>query len=252
MYYYIFESPKTAAQRTYFEKMRDVVREFGISGEITQASPARSPQELTQMAVEKNYSTIVAIGNDAHVNKIASEIIKLNPQFPVALGVVSTDPDSMLYERWGFKKPEEACETLKYRKLEKFDMGLVEPDHYFLTSIKIECKKPTRIVLEVDHWRAEAVIDRLEISGNLYILLERFFKESSAVKSAINWLVGKPTAFADRSIFKGRLIRIASSTPLPILIDNEIITKTPVSIYRKMHALNIITKRDKLIPVTHS
>lgn len=246
MYYYIFEPPKNSAERAYFEKIRDTAREFSISGEVTQTSPARSPEELTQMGVNKNYTTIVGIGSDEHINKIASQIIGYPAPFPIALGIVSTDPVSMLYERWGFKKPEEACETLKFRKLEKFDAGFIEPNTYFLTSAKIECQKTTRIVLEVDRWKADAAIDRIEISGNLYILLERFIRDGSVLKSALNWLTGKESVVADRSVFKAKIIRISSDEPLPVMVGSEIVTKTPINIYRKLNALNIICKRDKV------
>ncbi len=247
MYYYIFESPKNSSERTYYERIRDIAREFSIAGEVTQSSPARSADELTQMGINKNYSTIVAIGSDEHVNKVASQIVLSNPPFPLAMGIISTDSKSMLHERWGFKKPEDACETLKYRKLERFDVGLIEPDRYFLTSAKIECSKPSRITLEVDRWKAEAIIDRIEISGNLYILLERFLKEGSGLKAAFNWLVGKESIAADRSVFKAKIIRLSSQHPLPVMIGNEVVAKTPINIYRKLNALNIITKRDKVI-----
>lgn len=247
MYYYIFESPKTSQERMYFEKIRDFARDFGIAGEITQASPARTPQELTQIAIEKNYTTIVAIGHDVHINRIISAILNLNTEMPISLGIISTDPDSMLYGRWGFKHPDEAVEMLKYRKLERFSVGMVEPNHYFLTSIRIEPPKTTRINLEVDHWKADALIDRVEISGNLYILLERFNKEAGILPSAVNWLLGKNNENVDQSIFKAKIIKISSKEPLPIMIDDQIIARTPVNIYRKLNALNIITKRDKIM-----
>ena len=247
MYYYIFESPKNSSERAYYERIRDIAREFSIAGEVTQSSPARSAEELTQMGINKNYSTIVAVGSDEHVNKVASQIVLSNPPFPLAMGVISTDPKSMLYERWGFKRPEDACETLKYRKLERFDVGLIEPDKYFLTSTRIECPKPTRIILEVDRWRADAIIDRIEISGNLYILLERFLKEGSTIKAAFNWLVGRESIAADRSVFKAKIIKLSSQEPLPVMIGSEVVAKTPINIYRKLNALNIITKRDKVV-----
>lgn len=248
MYYYIFEAPQSTQERTYFEKIRDFARDFGIAGEITQASPARTPEELTQIGLEKNYTTIVAIGHDAHINRVVSAILNLKPELPISLGIISTDPESMLYERWGFKHPEEACEMLKYRKLERHNVGLVEPNHYFLTSIRIEPKKPTRVNLEVDRWQAEAIVDRVEISGNLYILLERYQKKEGIVGSTLNWLLGKNEQKVDRSIFKAKIIKISAAEALPIMIDDQIIARTPVNIYRKLNALNIITKRDKIIP----
>ena len=247
MYYYIFEPPKTSQERAYFERIRDIAREFAVLGEVTQASPARTPEELVSMGIEKNYSTVVAIGDDSHVNRIISQIVNLKVQLPLALGIISTDPESMLFERWGYKKPEEALETLKYRKLTRFDVGMVEPNFYFLTSVRIECKKPTRISLEVDRWRADAVIDRLEISSNLYILLERYLKEGSAARSAVNWLIGRSNFSTDRSIFKAKIIKITSDENLQLLVDKIVVAHTPVNIYRKHNALNIITKRDKIM-----
>ena len=246
MYYYIFDPPKNAAQRTYYSRIRDLAREFGIFGEITQSSPARSPEELVQIALEKNYSTIVAVGSDAHINKIASELIRRRSDFPVALGIVSMDPESLLAERFLFKTPETACETLKFRKLEKFDAGMIEPENYFLTSAVIEPSKPSRIVLEVDRWKAESVVDRLEISHNLYILLETYLRPTSKINSAVRWIMGKEIISVDRSIFKARLIKISSDVPLPVTIGGEIVAKTPVSVYRKPNALNVITKRGKI------
>ncbi|MDH4358598.1 MAG: diacylglycerol kinase family protein [Candidatus Berkelbacteria bacterium] len=246
MYYYIFEPAKTSYERSYIERIRDVAREVGIVSEMTQASPARSPEELAAMGIVKQYSTIVAVGDDSHINRVISQLMNLKPDFHYAVGIISTDSQSMLFEKWGFKKPEQACETLKFRKLSRFDLGLVEPNFYFLTSAKIECKKPTRVTLEVDHWRADAIIDRIEVSNNLYILVERFIKEPSLGKTAFNWLFGKSNLRADRSIFKAKIIRAVSDENLPIVVDKIVVGHTPCHIYRKPNALNIITKRDNI------
>ena len=244
MYYYIFETPKNTTWRTYVDKIQQISREFSITGEISFTSPARTAQELVQIGITKRYSTIVAVGSDTHINRIINQLVNNPPDIPIALGIISTDPSMMLYEKWGFKKPEEACEMLKYRKLERFDVGFIEPNHYFFTSARIECKKPTRIILEVDRWKVEGVIDRAEVSRNLYILLEKFTKKRSITKSIINWFVGKEDFDSEKSIFKGKIIRISSSDSLPVYVGNEVIAYTPINIYRKIHALNIITKRD--------
>ena len=246
MYYYIFEQPKSKQERAAFEKIREVARDFGIYGEITQASPARSAEELVMIALNKKYSTIVAIGDDAHVNAIISKIIKSDQKYNLALGIIATNASSILYDRWGFKTAEEACETLKYRKLTRFSLGFVEPDHYFLSSVKIVPPKPSRISLEVDHWKADAVIDKAEISNNLYILLERNIKEKSFFKNSYDWLLGRDTTGSDQSIFKGKVIKISSNEPIPVYIGTKAIKQTPIEIYRKLNALNIITKRDKV------
>jgi diacylglycerol kinase family enzyme len=246
MYYFIIEPPKTSAEKQYLEKLKDLARQYGIAGEITQSSPARSAEELSQMAINKGYSTIVAVGEETHINKVVRHLLNFGDP-AISLGIVCTGKESMLQERWGFKKPEDACETLRSRKLTRFDVGYIEPDIYFLTSARIESPQPTKINLEVDSWKASAIVDRVEISSNLYILMERFVKEKSFFKSAINALSGKNSDSYDQSIFKGRIIKIFSSPSLPVYIGNEKLTQTPITLYKKTKVLNIITKRDKIL-----
>jgi diacylglycerol kinase family enzyme len=74
MYYYIFESAKNTSQKNLHEKIKDYLGFLGIAGETMTVSPARSVEELTQMGIEKKYSTIVAVGGDVLINKIASLI----------------------------------------------------------------------------------------------------------------------------------------------------------------------------------
>lgn len=246
MYYFIIEPPKTSAEKQYIEKLKDLARQCGIAGEICQSSPARSAEELSQIALSKGYSTIVAVGEETHINRVVRHLLNYGSP-STCLGIICTDKESMLVERWGFKKPEDACETLRSRKLTKFDVGYIEPDIYFLTSAKIEAHQPSRVTIEIDTWKASAIIDRVEISSNLFVLAERFIKEKSFFKSAINAISGKNQTSYDHSIFKGKVIQISSTPTLPVFIGNEKITSTPITIYKKPKALNIITKRDKIL-----
>jgi len=246
MYYFIFDSIRNPKARAEAEKIKDIAREYSILSAANHVSPARSADELVLDALAKNYTTIVCVGEDTIVNEVVTAIIK-HAQTPIALGIISTDQNSLLYERWGFKTYEEALETMKFRKLERFTIGMIEPDHYFLSSARIECRKPTRLTLEIDRFKVEAIIDRLEISNNLYILLERFGRERSFLKSTLNWLSGHDNTFADRSVFKGRVIRIDSNESLSVLVGSKAVTRTPINVFRKINALNIITKRDKVI-----
>jgi len=91
------------------------------------------------------------------------------------------------------------------------------------------------------------VIDRIEISNNLYVLLERFGREKSFIKSTLNWIAGQRNTFADRSVFKGKIIKITSQDPIGVLVGRKEVAKTPINVYRKINALNIICKRDKVI-----
>ena len=247
MYYFLFDQVNSSKQRSDFEKIKDIAREYQILSTSANVSPARTALELVEDAINKNYTTIVAVGEDTLINDVVTAIIRLVDRENIALGIISTDPNSLLYEKWGFKTFEEALETLKFRKLERFTIGMIEPNHYFLSSARIECTKPTRFEIEIDRFKVEAVIDRLEISNNLYILLERYGREKSIIKSTFNWLQGKESTYADRSVFKGKIIKISSRDKIPVLIGKREVAKTPVNVFRKINALNIITKRDKVL-----
>ncbi len=249
MYYFLFDQVSSSRQRSDFEKIKDIAREYQILSASAHISPARNIEELVDDAVEKNFTTIVAVGDDTLINNVASAIVRRSEKRNIALGIICNNPESLLYERWGYKTFEEALETLRYRKLERFTVGMIEPNHYFISSARIECKKPTRFLIEIDRFKIEAVIDRVEISNNLYILLERFGRERSIVKSTLNWLVGKESTYADRSVFKGKIIKISSAEQVSVKIGKREIAKTPVNVYKKMNALNIITKRDKISEV---
>jgi diacylglycerol kinase family enzyme len=246
MYYYIFDQIRNSRARADFEKIKEIARNFSIPGEFAQISPARSAEELVESAVDKAATTLIVIGSDTLINKVVSALIRCKSPSPIALGIISTDPESILYDRWGFKTYEDALETIKFRKLERFTIGMIEPNFYFLSSARIECSKPTRMLVEIDHYKVEGVFDRVEISNNLYVLIERFLKEKSLIKSTLNWLSGKETFDSDQSIFKGKIIRISSTEAIPVYIGSEVVTKTPINIYRKINALNIITKRDRI------
>ena len=247
MYYFILEPPKNNTEKVFLERLKELSRQFGIASEISQSSPARSASELAQRAIMKNYSTIVAVGSENHINKVVREIMKNKPNQHIALGIVCTEPASMLSEKWGFKRPEDACDTLKYRKLSRFDIGFIEPDIYFLTSVHLEPRNPIKLTMEVDNWKAESIITRAEISSNLYILLERHIKEKSLLHSTINVLSGRKNERYEHSIFKGRIISLDTIPPIPVYVGTEKIAKTPLTIYRKLSGLNIITKRDRVL-----
>jgi len=249
MYYFLFDQVSSSRQRSDFEKIKDIAREYQILSASANISPARNAEELLEDAIAKNYTTVVAVGDDTLINSVVTAIVRKTDKKNIALGIICTNPDSLLYERWGFVTFEEALETLRYRKLERFTVGMIEPDHYFISSARIECKKPTRFMIEIDRFKIEAIIDRLEVSNNLYILLERYGRERSIVKSAFNWLIGKESTYADRSVFKGKIIKIISEGQTSVKIGKTEVAKTPVNVYKKLNALNIITKRDRISEV---
>lgn len=248
MYYYVFEAVKDIRIKKTYEKIKALLNECGIAGEIAISSPARTAEELAQIGIEKNYSTIVAVGSDRHINSIASVIKTVKPtekSKEVVLGVIPTDLNSSLKEKLGLDNPKLACETLKFRKVEDLDIAYIEPNRYFLTTAEIHTPNPVPFELTIDHFQIKAKVSDLIVFSNMTITVFSqpkvgFFKK----------LFGRfqepldPKAF---SIFKARVIQIHAPTNLPITIEGEVATRTPAMLYRRPRALKVIVRRDRLI-----
>ncbi len=250
MYYYIFEQPKSNAARNLQEKIKETLVDYGILGELNTASPARPLEELTRVGLEKESSTIVAVGSDYHISQVASAIKSFflkNYRKEVALGAVPTDENSNLAERLGFESWKTACEALKYRRLQEYDLGYLEPAGiHFLTSAEIHSQTPVSVALQVDRWETTTWITDLIVFNDLTLTFHNRESARGLGQKIVDWLFARPIPVNQISIFKTKIIEIRCSEPLPITIEGVPVAKTPVSFYRRPKALKIIVKRDKL------
>lgn len=248
MYYYVFEAIKNAQTKRTYDKIKKLLNEYGIVGEIAVSSPARTAEELIRTGIEKDYSTAVVVGSDSHINRMISVIKAIKPvdkNREIVLGIIPTDKNSPLAERFGFDSFKSACETLKFRKVEEFDLAYIEPNRYFLTTAEIRTSSPIEIKLVIDHFQIEAQITDLIIFSNMTLT---FFNQTpTGLLGKFFASLKKPVNPAGISIFKARVIQIQSPHNLPIKIEGEIATHTPVMIYRRPRALKIIVKRDRLV-----
>jgi diacylglycerol kinase family enzyme len=243
MYYYILEQPKSKAIAKIQENIRTLLGVYGIAGEIVTVSPARTTQELVEMGLNKNYTTIVAVGADKHINKISTFLKNKK----AALGIIPIEASELIHQLIGTSDVKEACEILKYRKLKEINMGLIEPNKYFLTQAEIQSPVSIDIKLTVinpgfNSYEVKTKITEAIVSRNLYLFLtdknigNNFFEKYWAM------IVGKKVEDKESSIIRGRKIKIETNEPFPITMDGEIIAKTPVVASLCMRALKVITK----------
>lgn len=256
MYYYIFEQPKATAARNLQDKIKEILVEYGIAGELNTASPARPLEELTRVGLEKDCSTLVAVGSDYHINRVASAIkdcFLRDFRKEVALGMVPTDEHSNIGERLEFENYKIACEALKYRRLQECDLGYLEPAGiHFLTSAEIHLQNPVSISLQVDRWESTVPITDLIIFNDLTLTFHNRLDEQKISKRFWDWLFAKPIVPNQISIFKAKIIEVRANQHLTVTIEGTPVAKTPVSFYRRPKALKIIVKRDKINIEEHS
>lgn len=256
------EQPKNLSDRNLQKKIKDMVGMMGLAGETAAVSPARSVEELIEIATIKEYNTIVAVGSDKLINKIASLIYNKE----VVLGIIPIKTSSIINKILNMEDGnlELACQTLKQRYLKVVDLAYLYPNKYFLTQAEIRSNDPIEAELEIDQVKttlkltdltvvSPAIntlkgeydqIDKSDNRLNIYITNRREMP-NDAIK-VYNWLLGKKTQSNVSSLFRARKFIINTASPIPILIDGKVIDKTPVIFTTKPRALKIITSRDRI------
>jgi len=249
MYYYILESTGRKFDQ-WHEKIKDVLGDLGIAGETVSPSSARTIEELTSLGIMKGYSTIVAVGSEKIVNKVATAIIDQKEDKDVVLGVIPEDYNSMIAHMVGITDLRDACNALKQRKLEQFDACFIEPNKYFLNEAVIENDRAFDVYLALEEIKAGLVSNKITIKPGLAISIEDN-SMTNEKRSFLDTLFKKKqeTKNIYSSFFHPLAVRIETvDKNIPVKVDSEVIAKTPIFCETRPKALKIIVKRDMIIP----
>jgi diacylglycerol kinase family enzyme len=241
MYYYILEAPSSRAVRQSYQKLRDIVTQLSIAGEMVMSSPARTPAELAEMGLSKGYSTIVAVGGDRHVNEIAASIIGR-----ATLGVVPIDASQVLTSIIGVRDLRDAAESLKRRRLSLQDTVLVEPDILLFLDGIISSAKLSKISMILDNKvRAHAYFNQLTIHRSLRLTLESTHTTEGRKVLGLFNVAGD--IIRSESSFHAKSVKIITDPILPLYIAGQPVAKGPLQLRLLPDSLKIITKRGTVL-----
>jgi diacylglycerol kinase family enzyme len=240
-----------SAKSNWQEKVKDTLGDLGIAGETVFPSPARTIEELAALGIMKGYSTIVAVGSEKIVNKIVTALINQKASSDTVLGVVPENYDSKIAKRLGINDYKEACQALKFRKLQTFDACCIEPNKYFMTEATIETDKSEDAYLTLDQIQVGAKFSKITIKPGLKIEInDSSIKKPTSIKNLFNVFIGrKPELTTDiySSFFHTDKVQIETpDAALSIKVDGEIIAKTPVLCRHESNILKIIVARDTI------
>lgn len=260
MYYYIFEQPKGLSEKNLQKKIKDSIGLLGLAGETANVSPARTVDELVEIALAKEYNTIVAVGSDQLINKVASLIIGKD----VVLGVIPIKTSNIINKIIGLDNIDDACRALKKRFLKIVDLAYLYPGNYFITKAEIKSEKPVELELEIDQFKSTLMVTDLSIvspaintirsnhseieqsDNRLNIYLTNKNDQPYNIVKFFQIAIGKEMIDKVSSLFRARKFIINSTSPIPITIDGKIVDKTPVIFTTKPKALKIITNRARI------
>jgi hypothetical protein len=254
MYYYIFDIKK-CKKRSQVENIKNYLASLGISGEFTFPSAAQTVDELVDLGLSKEYSTIVAIGGDEIANQVAGKLVGKRE----AMGYIPLEVDSQVNTIIGAKTWKEACDILRFRKISEMRIGKTATGCGFITSAKLEINNPVEVTLEFKDYIVQASVKSLIISNYtegfrkigddfLDIIMVSASPQESTLMSSISRFFGQKQLGDKKasSLFRARSLRIFTKNQISIFSGNASIAKTPQLIESSDEKLRLITARNAL------
>lgn len=244
MYYYIVDPPQGTPAARITQRLQELITPMGISGEIAVANPARSAEELAYMGLDKGCTTVVAVGGEELANTIATILVNESRE-RTAFGIFPVQGSPLLCQMVGVANNDlrAAAEVIKQRHLELTDVVQLSPKRFMLTEAYITSPRRVTVALEVDQkLKAELEMDAAHLSHDLVLTLH-VNEQQGFMKRAFSFLGPKETTGPLMSQFHGKQIRFVAHEPLPVLVANQVVAKTPTTFTKIPAALKLITAR---------
>ncbi|MCX6807164.1 MAG: diacylglycerol kinase family protein [Candidatus Berkelbacteria bacterium] len=243
MYYYILDLGNKNIAKIK-EKLEVMMASYGISGDFGKISPLCSAYELAKRARAEGYSTVVAIGNTEIINQVTQGLVNSD----TTMGIIPIDTDSTIYDLIGVEALKDALETLRTRKIETIDIGKVSENKYFLTEAKILNSRPIPTVLDFTNFKIGGNFKEIIIangSGSKKSYEDGLFdiKIFHQEKNKSIWQIFKAKDEKEFSLLHQENLKIETEQQCEVLIDHEVVTKTPCQISILPLALKLIIAR---------
>lgn len=251
MYLYIYDSfLNNKKYSSLLAKIETRLTDLGIGGKIFRLSPLRNMTELLNDQVRGGAKTVVVVGND----KTFTEIINFAASFDVTLGLIPVGPNNKIAKILGIPSPEEACNILSARKIEKVDLGKAN-NTYFLSDISVE-KGNVTIECENKFAVTPAKEDRVTIYNFRPVLAggvmeSKVFNPKDGLLEVLieplaRGFFGAKKSNKSSSLIPFKKISIRSKDSLPIYTDGQKVLKTPVKVEIVPDKLKIIVGKNRL------
>lgn len=237
MYYYILEAPPNRAVRQQYLRLRDILTNLSIAGEMVGASPARTPTELAQMGIQKGYTTIVAVGGDWHINEIAVAV-----RDRAVLGIIPIGASAFVTDLIGTGDLRAAAESLKLRRVVDQKLLFIEPETLVFLDCFITSPKLAKANLIIDNKvRVHAHFNHLRVTRALEMSLHS--AHFVQPKRVLGLFTVKQEPLLSESLFHGKTIRLVTDPELPLTVAGRPVATTPAQLRSVPDSLKVIAKR---------
>jgi diacylglycerol kinase family enzyme len=124
------------------EAVEQRLTDLGLNGKIVRLALFRDPDDAIRKEVRSGVKTVVVIGNDQTVHRVADVVVGTG----VVLGLIPIGEPQVFAKLLGIPLGVAACDILAQRIVESLDAGIVN-DHRFFTGV---CMQQVRAKVEID------------------------------------------------------------------------------------------------------
>lgn len=254
MYYYIFDIKKFA-KSSQVDNLKNYLGGLGISGEFTYPTPAQSVEELVDLGLSKQYTTIVAVGGDELANTVAGKLVGKKE----AMGFIPINASPALCQLIGADNWKDASDMLRFRKLSEIRLGKTASQKHFLTYAELQIKNPVEITLEFKDFIVQTTATSLIISNYnpsikkigddfLDVIMTSTNPQDSILSKFSSLFYKKTENKLASSLLRARSLRIFTKNQLPITSSNYTLAKSPQLIESTDEYLRLITAKKASTP----
>lgn len=281
MYYYVFNPTAGGGRSNLQDKLRTRLRALGIDGEFAKTTSGGDATKLAKLAIEKGYTTIVAVGGDGTVNEVINGITGDQ----AAVGIIPLGNSNLIAAQLGINGWEQACEVLAARRLTSYGL-IAAGQNFFLSTLTLgfETELDKTLDNDVSGLRGRAkqfrqswghasqfaalrcrikVDDRYEMECDLFTLSvtnQKFLSPLAENKLVISlsdrpgarqraaylWQLlrgGSPLEEAATTRFPADRVIIETDPPTGLTVDGKLAGRTPIAIRLTDRRIRFITEK---------
>ncbi len=241
MYYYIFAPSSAPRGLELYAQIKQHLAALGIAGELVTPSPGRDVETLVRMAVEKRYSTVVAVGDPGHVNRIARAM----ENYDAVLGIIPTSSHPDLISLIGTGDWKEAAEQLKKRRVHEVPMGCLNETINFLTPASVQLGDEIGY-LGTQGYNATIIGGQLSVSvvadGGKVQLCCKVIEPIEELRG-VRKLFAKTSAIPDPTILFAPAMELTTSKNMEVIVAGDVVCNTPVRFSLRPKQLRLVASR---------
>ncbi|MFH1112144.1 MAG: diacylglycerol kinase family protein [Patescibacteria group bacterium] len=254
-YFYLYDT--YANDRTHANtlvRIENTLTDLGIQGKVGRLTILKSAKDLIDFAIKDGADTIVAVGNDLTISKVAAALIGRKQE--VTMGIIPVgEKNQSMANLLGIPIGVLACHVLSSRIIELLDLGKVN-SQYFIRSVLVSgtpiitCDDQFSLALNRPHTIKICNLDSWKLNGQTKVANPKN-KMLETVLTPIpqKGFLGfhkKKQASGSQLIMES--CKIASpGNSLPVVVDGERVLKTPVTIKIASQRIKVIVGKKRLI-----